>query len=201
MGDLSTRSEREQRTAAAILLVFDDWRPRLASPGAPDWPQFARDLEAAIKPELEQTFLEAAFQLAAEKKTEIDEAKIRRRAATWAASYALLIAHQITNNTEAGAGDPPQEEAVQNWLSEARARAIGVTETTRATVAGAAAAVALLILLGVFDKPVPYWNTAEDERVCGVCAPLDGQPESVWRRVVPAGPAAHPHCRCWLSWR
>lgn len=40
------------------------------------------------------------------------------------------------------------------------------------------------------------WYTAEDEKVCPVCGPLDQQPESIWRNTQPGGPPAHIGCRC-----
>lgn len=58
------------------------------------------------------------------------------------------------------------------------------------------------------------WNTASDERVCPVCAPLNGQVVSIDARFDDAlpddvreqfrnlrfeAPPAHPRCRCWLT--
>ena len=38
-----------------------------------------------------------------------------------------------------------------------------------------------------------YWRTARDERVCPICAPMDGKPKSEWGMLtIPA----HPGCRC-----
>jgi hypothetical protein len=38
------------------------------------------------------------------------------------------------------------------------------------------------------------WQTAEDERTCPVCQPLDGKTFIVGKDP---GPVAHPLCRCW----
>lgn len=45
------------------------------------------------------------------------------------------------------------------------------------------------------------WRTERDNLVCPRCAPLEGQPESVWGQVFPSGPGptAHPNCRCFLE--
>lgn len=46
------------------------------------------------------------------------------------------------------------------------------------------------------------WVTAEDERVCHVCAPLDGVTVGVDEQF-PGGyssPPVHPSCRCFLRW-
>lgn len=50
-------------------------------------------------------------------------------------------------------------------------------------------------------KMVAYWSTERDGRVCPICRPLDGQPESVWVERFPSGPKAHDMCRCFLEWR
>ncbi len=39
-------------------------------------------------------------------------------------------------------------------------------------------------------------ETAEDERVCPLCGPLDHKGEAVWRAVSPGGPPFHIRCRC-----
>lgn len=44
------------------------------------------------------------------------------------------------------------------------------------------------------------WSTRQDERVCPICGPLDGQPMKVWRRYFPDGPPAHDNCRCSCEW-
>lgn len=50
-------------------------------------------------------------------------------------------------------------------------------------------------------KLAAYWHTERDGRVCPICAPLDGEPESTWRDKFPNGPKAHVACRCYLDWR
>lgn len=46
---------------------------------------------------------------------------------------------------------------------------------------------------------VRIWNTAADDHVCRVCAPLDGAPEKYWKDRFPHGPPAHDGCRCGIS--
>ena len=41
------------------------------------------------------------------------------------------------------------------------------------------------------------WLTAEDELVCPICAPLDGQTADLSKGF--DGPPAHPNCRCYLQ--
>mgnify|MGYP000854565481 FL=1 len=92
-------------------------------------------------------------------------------------------------------GLPQLVQALEPVFGRARAERIGVTETTR-VFAESDLAVARS------DPFIEYvrWNAANDELMCDVCAPLNGQ-------VVPKGemfegdlmPPAHPNCRCWLS--
>jgi len=47
------------------------------------------------------------------------------------------------------------------------------------------------------DVPYVIWHTANDEKVCAICGPREGQifpiedKDEVW--------PAHPYCRCWLE--
>lgn len=50
-------------------------------------------------------------------------------------------------------------------------------------------------------KLAAYWKTERDGRVCPICSPLDGKPESTWGDKFPSGPKAHVGCRCYLEWQ
>jgi HK97 family phage portal protein len=52
--------------------------------------------------------------------------------------------------------------------------------------------------LGDMTPVAAIWLTERDERVCPVCAELDGMPPDLWREQYPLGPPAHPWCRCSL---
>lgn len=79
-----------------------------------------------------------------------------------------------------------------------RAEAIAVTEVTRMYAEGN-----LLSwrLSGVVDGAI--WMTAEDDLVCPICKPLDGQVADSLVEVRfldhVGGPPAHVRCRCWLT--
>ncbi len=80
-----------------------------------------------------------------------------------------------------------------------RAQVIAVTETTRAYAEGNSAAWAASdVVKG------RQWNTARDELVCPICAPLNGQLAATGAAFnfdgadVP-NPPAHPHCRCFIT--
>lgn len=107
------------------------------------------------------------------------------------------------------------EAAVDEVLTDSRAEAVAVTETTGALTDGQRGAADRA---NEANKPadaddggIPggdqapllgmLWQTERDNKVCSRCAPLQDQPESVWSKVFPNGPGqdAHVNCRCWLK--
>lgn len=97
---------------------------------------------------------------------------------------------------------------MQPWVGNRRAQRIAVTEVTRTYASGNMASWASTGLVGG-----KRWNTAEDEKVCPYCGPMDqrivGLGENFANDVVlPTGrvvhsdaiaPPLHPNCRCWLT--
>ena len=81
-------------------------------------------------------------------------------------------------------------------LGPDRADSLAVTETTAATSAGSAAAVAARGLVSESDR----WITENDDRVCRICNPLHRTRRDNWARLFPLGPPAHVRCRCWLKY-
>ena len=81
-------------------------------------------------------------------------------------------------------------------FSPARASMIAVTETTAAASAGTASAISEARAAGLDVTEV--WQTSNDDRVCDICAPLDGTtPENGnWPTD---HPPAHVNCRCGSS--
>lgn len=81
-------------------------------------------------------------------------------------------------------------------FGEDRAMMIAVTEVTRAFAEGNLAA---WRASGVIERR--RWNSNNDELVCPVCGPLNGQvvglDEPFGDGV--AAPPAHPRCRCWTT--
>ena len=81
-------------------------------------------------------------------------------------------------------------------FSPERARLIAITEVTRAYSEGNQVAWAES---GV--TTAKEWNTANDELVCPICGPLDGEQVRL-KDDFPGGfngPPAHPRCRCWVT--
>jgi Phage Mu protein F like protein len=95
-----------------------------------------------------------------------------------------------------------------NVMAQLRADTIARTETIRAVEAGKQAAWSAMAEAGAL--PVGFrrvWITAQDERVCPICAPIpDAYPDGVGLHapfntsVGPVlSPPAHPLCRCYIE--
>lgn len=83
-----------------------------------------------------------------------------------------------------------------------RAQNIARTELAEAYSAGADMAVKQAQTKGYMGKVEKVWLTAEDERVCDVCGPLDGVRVGQ-DDTFPGGfarPTAHPQCRCAVAY-
>ena len=81
-------------------------------------------------------------------------------------------------------------------FADTRAQMIAVTEVTRAFARGNLEA---WKAGGVIEKR--RWNTNNDELVCPVCGPLNGQVVGLDEEFDGgiAAPPAHPRCRCWAT--
>jgi len=81
-----------------------------------------------------------------------------------------------------------------------RAHMIARTETIRAAVKGQQLLWEQAVASGKLDpaKVQRRWVTAGDERVCPICAPLDGEKAGLYEDFPEGDPPAHPMCRCGL---
>lgn len=84
------------------------------------------------------------------------------------------------------------ESALQPIYGQARAERIAVTEVTRVVAEGNAQAWQASGLVSEVR-----FNTAEDDRVCEICSPLDGEIFDV--DDYGHKPPLHINCRCWNS--
>ena len=92
----------------------------------------------------------------------------------------------------------PLEQLIQDLepvFGRKRAERIAATEVTRAAARGSLAA---YTESGVVEKVVI--RTSRDERVCQICAPLEGKYGTLVDGVKGSGfPPFHVNCRCWIS--
>lgn len=128
----------------------------------------------------------------------------------WLSRYRTNVLRKITRTTQtrvvntfsnwirAGDSLPVLEKMLTPIFGEARAAQIAVTETTRIYAEGNLAAWKASGLVGG-----SRWNTGQDELVCPICAPLDGQIAKLGEGFGDAegilAPPAHVNCRCYLT--
>lgn len=96
--------------------------------------------------------------------------------------------------------DPNFNDWQDAVFGEGRAEAIAITETTDAISTAETEAAGIITNSTSPHVLVGTWITAEDERVCPICAPLHGTTTDVYSRTFRNGPPAHPRCRCRIRW-
>ena len=130
-----------------------------------------------------------------------------QQAADWASRHSGELITGINRTTRARV-----QTAVSDWFmnadtlpdlrreltpifGERRAQTIAQTETTQAAAEGAEIA---FRASGVVERWT--WATAADERVCPICAPLEGVTVTMGEEFAPGitKPYAHVNCRCWV---
>ena len=185
--------------------------PDLTNLGPEFWSTQEGKLLADLRPQIERMALAAVAARGATVPIVWDEAVIAREAADWAARYAFELVRGINANTERLLRDQVARfiqtpgmtigqlrAALVPAFGDVRAQMIAVTETTRAFAQGEGIVQDYLRRAGLEMKR--HWNTSMDERVCPICAPLDGKPEGEWG-AYSSGPPGHVQCRCWLTIR
>jgi hypothetical protein len=88
-------------------------------------------------------------------------------------------------------------------FDEQRAALIATTEITRAYATGQAAAGDAMKEQFPDVRVVKTWFTNNDDRVCPICGPLNGEEVDEDEDFGGEfdGPPGHPGCRCWVSYR
>jgi SPP1 gp7 family putative phage head morphogenesis protein len=130
-------------------------------------------------------------------------------AARWSLEYAAELVRGIEQTTQArlqreisnwienGETLPDLQRRLAPMFGETRAELIAATEVTRAFAEGNQAA---WRESGVVQRH--RWNTANDELVCLICGPLNGEVTEIGKPFPNTNiiaPPAHPRCRCWLT--
>lgn len=133
---------------------------------------------------------------------DVDWTLVNRDALAWARGYAGELVAGLNATTRDAlrtaiaewieSGEPLDALArrLAPTFGELRGRVIAETEVTRAFAQGQVQA---FRRAGVTRWT---WHTANDERVCDICQPRDGQVYEVGRDEEPP---AHVRCRCWIS--
>lgn len=132
---------------------------------------------------------------------------VEARAKNWAARNAFQLASGMTTSTQRRLAEAARHtnaaeqiaREIDRSFGRYRSKRVAITETTRAiTVGEEMAADRVESELGwVLER---IWQTERDERVCPICGPLQGKPESYYGPRVGSTPA-HYNCRCWITWK
>lgn len=226
MPDLAGRDDFEKRLARKLGRLLGALMGQLleALGDPPDvnnlpagfWTDAGMTLRQAIQPELEAIYLESAEAMLGATPIGVEWGVVNTSAVQWARQYTFDLVSGINRTSER-----LLQESISAFFDEGltigdlrarlagafgpiRADLIASTEVTRAAVEGERTIIDELIGQGVQFEQV--WQTSEDEAVCPICRPLDGQRQSVGQSFVHPmtgapyhGPPAHPRCRCWLN--
>lgn len=227
--DDADRRAREATLHAQLDRLFSAQATALAdAESAPSWAAWSVDVHDTLRRNLEFTAAESAlllYLLLLPYRKPSDG--LGRLAFTWAGQRASEVSRGLVTNVQAqveearraaaAAGEALDRATARGILSEARALAIAITETTAAHTAGRE--LAAREANRDADEPLPdgtdpprtrppgvplvsaYWVTMRDQRVCNFCEPLHGTERKVWSRVAPNGPPAHQRCRCYVAYQ
>lgn len=201
------RAEPEARLAANLSENMAEIRAALDRGEPIDWQKFEADIAKEVEDELALVFAAIFFLMRPDRRASVG------LSSRYAAARGRNVAQRLRQNAR---GQLNQGLSPQRVLSDSRARTIAVTEITVAISAGETAARREEAMedprtrakgIDTIGPPVivnggaiAVWQTAEDEKVCPVCGPLNGKPQSVFASQFPTGPPAHPNCRCWLRY-
>jgi SPP1 gp7 family putative phage head morphogenesis protein len=189
--------------AAALLVIV----AHIEAGEDPELETLHANLRAAIEPILVAICIEAALRAVIETGVGLDVALLNAAALEWAHTYSYELIQGLTETTRqvvsnaitSFIGTPGMtHQALVDMLAPTfgavRAESISITEVTRAFSAAINIQQQELAKQGILmDR---FWLTANDERVCPTCGKLHGMHERVWKHEFPAGPPAHPWCRC-----
>lgn len=136
----------------------------------------------------------------------VNWALVNEAVIAWATRYTAEVVAQITRTSmdafvaEFGSwvrsGQPLDAliDALTPYYGPIRAEMVAVTEVTRAFAQGN--------ILGWKQSGVVdgvRWMTGEDDLVCEICAPLEGQVGTLDDGIGGMAPPAHVRCRCYLQ--
>ena len=210
------RDEAERRLRQAAGEALTGQLPLFAAAvragETPDYEVLSAALVAALLNPLAEIATEIMLRESLTVGVGFDYALINEAAMRWARDYTYSLVSGLTDRTRKvvsgaieqfvstpGMTREEVEALLRPAFGDVRAEMIGVTETTRAYSAATNEYQGMLAEAGLDMERV--WNTRNDELVCPICGPLNGQPESVWVAQLPDGAPAHVNCRCWITLR
>lgn len=195
----------------AYLRTLEDAGPLNILPGF--WQQYESDLRREIAAPLRQ-YIEQSFTSYSDYVNFIDQTGALTDIDTAMTRAIDEVAAGISRNTQSQLNALIQQgidadeivERIAVRFGSGHAEQVAITELTRAEAQFAEALQMRLGEQGV--NTVIRWLTAEDEKVCPLCAPADGKTKDQPINTVRGGwngqtwgqrygqPPAHPNCRC-----
>jgi SPP1 gp7 family putative phage head morphogenesis protein len=214
-----------KRKVQAVFAKYDGRFTDALLAGETDfpWDEFSAELTRALGVEISAAMAEEVMRQAEALHVGIEPGLVNAAAIDWARSYTYDLVKELRGTTEKGVTaaqaqiqatlqqsvgqflETPKmtradlEKLLAPTFGEARASMIAVTEVTRAASAATTHYQEYLGEHGLQMERV--WHTRNDELVCPICGPLNGQPESVWAADFPDGPPSHVNCRCAVGLR
>ena len=206
------RDAAEKRLRDALVAMFEKTAPvvarKIANHEHVSDDELAEAWRGVMQPNLAQTATEEGLRLGAEVGVQFDPPVVNLAAADWAKRYTYDLVKDINATTMKDIARSIEEFVVTPGMtigeltrsltgpgaafSPVRAEMQAVTETTRAFSAATRQYQARLAESGIRMQLV--WRTVADARVCLLCLPLNGKPESEWTDT--DGPPRHVSCRC-----
>jgi HK97 family phage portal protein len=202
--------ERKLRKRIETILSTNgqNWVDDVRAGRSPDLTDAMAQLRSELLTTLSSAAVEETLAQAVANRIDFDVVEINSAALEWARKYSYelvkgieettrnLIANAVTTFTSTpGMTNEQLVQILQPAYGEARANMIAITEVTRAYAQGTSIYQEMLDAAGV--KMVRVWNTSADERVCDICEPLNGKPETEWQDF--GAPPGHVNCRCFLT--
>ena len=199
------------------LLGFLGDPPRLENVPPEYWQNGWRTIQREVEPVLLDTYLTQATNVMLTVGIGVSLDNINHHAVNWARTHTEEVLREMWRNRrditaemlanarqvgeiiaegyEQGLTIAEIRDRLSYLYSPVRAEMIAVTETTRAVVEGEKAYVEQLER-ETGQRMIPIWMTANDERVCPICAPRNEKPILNSTDF----PPAHPRCRCGVGW-
>lgn len=200
----------EQRMQGQLEAIFDRYHEQftvqLLQGDEPHTQEMNDEIEAMLFLLFMTAITEGVLANAAMEGIEVNYEELRLDAEQWAKARAEEVITLIDQTTQerfaqvqadldSGQTDRNSVAAlVAAILGTSRAEGIAAFETSMAFSWAAFYLINYAASHGITTEEI--WITADDERVCEICAPLHGTTRDVWEQTQPGGPPVHGRCRC-----
>lgn len=202
--------------SAQLLRILGD-PPRMENISESFWEGAGESFTRQVKPVLEEVFMQQAADMIRSVPFGVDWALVNSGAVSWARDYAFDLVSKIDDTSRSALQEIFSNAFEQDWtrreieaaipkvFGPVRSEMIAITEVTRASNEGTTAIRNELSRQGIEMNSI--WHTRNDEFVCPICGPLDGEKADhydsdgnpVWIHPETGEEVEHtphPRCRC-----